>query len=171
MRGGRVGWLVRGKGLLLVGALAAVLWVAWPAARAEDREVTDLKVKIASPVGHQRRLVYLEELRKLASYDSRRALEELSRSPDDRVAILALATMGRDDYPGARDKLKGVAEDTTRPDVVRGAAMVAWARLEAKDGASKATVQGLLHQRAGQNARVKAIADAAVSRLWKEGGR
>ena len=156
---------------MVAATLAGVLWVAWPAAHAEDRAVTDLKVKIASPVGHQRRLVYLEELRKLDSYDSRRALEELSRNPDDRVAVLALATVGRDDYSGARDRLKGVAEDTTRPDVVRGAAMVAWARLEAEGGASKAAVQSWCHQRAAQNARVKAIADAAVAKLWKEGGR
>jgi len=158
------------RGTVLVAALLGGAVLAWPEARAGDAQVDALCSVCTSPIGGTRRAQVFESLRKINSSASRQGLESLADCPDDAVATMAIATIGRDDYGGARAKLKSVMGDTSRSDAVRSAALVAWCNLYQKDGKDWSDVKAAVEKAAGSNQRVNDSASAVATALFGEGG-
>jgi len=167
MRGACVGWLVRGKGLLLVAAVAGVLWVAWPTAQAGDERVQDIVKVLKAPGGMNRRLALLEELRQKDTTAARQAIADLTDSGQDRLAVLALATLGRVDTSSAKSKLETVAGSGTRSDFVRSGALLALAHREKRAGRSWSEAKSTLERPAASNQKLLDVVSAARAKLWK----
>jgi hypothetical protein len=149
-------------------AAAAVLTLAvagvWTRGEASDRAASDLKTACLATHADTDQRDSLEQLKDLDTSDARKTLEEIASGKDTTAAALALLTIGRADYSGARSKLASVFEDTKRPHAVRAAAFQGWARAEAADGTSWESIESYAkaNTKEGSPLRDSALATRAV---------
>lgn len=125
----------------IIAAIVAAGWVVigprgpgWDVAIALDKEVAGLQ-RLAESTGGVRRAKAIDDLVKLDSADSRKALATLAGSSNEELAALAMFALGRSGTTGDRQALEGVIEDTKRSDNARAVALTAWCALKERDGA------------------------------------
>ncbi len=152
-------------------ALVAVALSATAHSGPSNERVTRLRTICESPIGVSRRAALMEELLGIGTGASRSALTAMAASKDDKLAAMAIATIGRGDYSGARAKLKIIYEDTKRTDGVRCAALAAWCRAEKSDSKKWKDVSSYVNAKAGTNQRLQGMALAIRGGLFGEGGR
>jgi hypothetical protein len=153
----------------MIGAALAALWsgpVSGQEAARTTSQTEQLKTRAAGGCGEVDRLAALRELAALDTSDSRKALEELADAKDDPLATSSLFTIGRADQTGGRSKLKAVFEDTKRAHLARVAAFLAWARLEAKDGASWSSIESYAKGHYEKGSLLEASVAAAKNGLF-----
>jgi hypothetical protein len=157
-----------GRGIVLTALALAVLVGAglWPAAEATTSRAQQLDALLRAPGGESRKAQAIEELRKLDSTTARDELKDLADCTDDRVAMLAIRTLGRANFTGAKTKIAGVYEDETRSDVVRAMALIAWCQLQANAGKSWADGKAWVKSHAGENAMLCEQYAASKAKLW-----
>ena len=155
--------------VLAVGCAAVILGPAGDAT-AEQDEVSALVALCNSPIGYHRKAMAIDTLLAMDSGSGRSAIADLAGSSDDRVAVLALAAMGRGDYSGARSTLLTCLADGDRSDIARTAALTAWCRLRKDDQASWASVNSAVSEAVSGNDRLTAALAAVQSKLWGDGG-
>lgn len=160
---GRSRWLV-----LAFAAAATLVWGVWPRAEATPSRVEQLQTICSAPGGDCRRLLAFEELASINTRSSRDALNDLAGASDDRVAVMAIGTLGRRDQSGARTKIQDVYEDTNRSDGVRAAALAAYCRLQAADGKEWADCKSWVKQKAGTNQQLRDAYAALKAKFWAE---
>lgn len=156
------------RGALCAFAACAAAALAWPRAEAADQAVTALKAVCSASADPAGRARALEDLRTRDTADSRKAIEDLAASPDPRLAVQAVATMGRGDWSAARSKLRAAFEDAARPDAVRAAAFIAWARLAAADGTKWSEIEAYAAGQAAGGSKLRSMCDAAKSAVCPE---
>ncbi|MCG3135184.1 MAG: hypothetical protein HMLKMBBP_02690 [Planctomycetes bacterium] len=161
---GRAQWALAAA----IGAagLAAACLVMLARAEAATDKAKAAKARCEASAGELGRGAALEELRAAGDSESRKAIEELADSTDDRIAAQAIATLGRSDHSGARTKLKSIAADTARSDAARCTALTAWLRLEKKDGRTWSDVSGDVSNWATKGSRLEQTADAMKSAVF-----
>jgi hypothetical protein len=158
-----------GRTLAALGLLTGLTLLVGPPADASDQEVSDIQAVIESPIGLSRRLVLLEELRAKDTSASRQALSDLcDNTQDERLAVLALATVGRADQSGGEAKLKAVLASTSRSDFVRTGALVALSAQAKQRGRSWSQVRDDVESRSGSNKALADAAEAVRAKLWGE---
>ena len=155
-------------GIALVGGLVAV---GMQRAAAADREIADLKSDCRTRGSAASKAIAADALRRRGSSDARTALDELAASADDRVAAAAIVAIGRGDASGARGKLKAIFESSGRSARVRSAAFSAWARLEAKDGATWSAISGYGRRHASEGSPLEESVLAVENALFPRSGR
>ncbi len=161
----------RGRALLRltvgVAAALAIAIVAWPGgADAQDAAVTARKAAARRARGGHRKAAEVERLRRIDSSAARAAIKALADDAGDATAMTAIGALCREDFSGARAKLKSIFEDEDRSDVVRSTAIVALLHLRDADGASWGNVRSYVrsHTSAGDDVRKAAL--AAARKHW-----
>jgi len=154
----RTVWLVA----IMLGAGVAALGVG--RAAGDDKQAKDLKSACLATGCDTEQRDQLDQLKALDTSESRKALEEIAAATDPTAASLALLTIGRADYQGARTKLQAAFEDTTRPHAVRVAGFQAWARAAAAGGTSWESIESYAtaNTKEGSPLRDSALAVKAV---------
>lgn len=153
----------RGRWSVGVGFVVAAALLAWPGdfgrqdASAADGSV-DALVRLANSDHQVRSLDALERLRRLGTHEAAAALEGLSESRDNRLAILALSALARSGSAGAERKIQSVYQDAARSDVTREMALTLWCRKRAKEGATWEEVRGFAEAGAGSNTELLSTA-------------
>lgn len=157
-----------GRGTLLAASAVAVLVVGglWPEAEATTSRVDALAAVLASPVGPSRKAIEIEELRTIDSTSARNKLKDLADSGDERLALLAIRTLGRCSWSGAETKVAEIYEDTGRSDLVRSTALAVWCRMEATAGRTWANGKSWVKTHAGTNQHLRDQYAASKSRHW-----
>jgi orotidine-5'-phosphate decarboxylase len=134
--------------------------------------VDKLQAAATARGGEGTRLAALDDLRKLDTSDSRKALEALTDAKDPDVALRALATIGRGDQAGGRERLKKVFEDAKRADVDRIVAFIAWGRLAAKDGSSWETLESYAQKHCSKDSALEtALLETKAALFPATGGK
>ena len=151
-------------GIAMVGLIGAFTWRE--RAQAETTKVEEL-TKICERGGmHHRRAAALRDLAELDSDASRAALGGLAESKDDRVAMQAIAALGRVGSSSARTKLAEIVGDEDRSELVRTMAVTAALRAEHRAGTSKTSVADKFSSERGKCAALDDAAKAAQDHLW-----
>jgi hypothetical protein len=149
---------------LVVGGL-------WPSAEATPSRARQLETLLTSAAGASRKAVAVEDLRKLDSTEARAKLAALADSKDERLALLAIRALGRSSASGAQCKVEQVFEDAKRSVLVREVALGAWCVRQAKENRAWADCEAWVKEKAGGDQKLKDMAAALKSKLWKAGGR
>ena len=149
------------------GALfAAGVWPKSLPADAETRQVADLQALCETDHAHHRRAQAIDELAAIDSSTSRKALEALAASSDERLAVQAMSAIGRADYSGAKTFLKKVLADTKRSAPMRGAALSAYCLAEHKGGAKWADIKSNCASSDSKDTAIDDVRDAVKAKLW-----
>lgn len=156
------------KGLLAVAALFGGALIVYPEAFATDPQIAELVAEIENDPARHRRLMALKSLVELDSAAARAAVVELAGSADDGVALAAVMTLSREDFPGARDALVAIVEDGARGDGVRRTALGAWLRHRKGDDRSWASTSDWVADRTTGNDALAGFAHDYASHLWGE---
>ena len=146
-------------------AVGAFVVAGGDAAVGSDATVAQLKTAAGRGTDADRAKA-LRDLAALDTTDSRAALSDLAEAKDEQLAARACLAIGRADPSGGRAKLKVVFEDTARPHGVRVAAFLAWARREAKDGASWDAIESYAEQHYQTGSPLESSVQAAKSALY-----
>lgn len=156
-RGRRRWWIAAGivaAGYLVIGPGGP----GWNEAIALDKEVAALQ-RLAETTGGVRRAKAIDDLRKLDSIDSRKALASLAANANDELAAQAMFAIGRGGSSGERQTLEAILEDTKRSDGARAVALTAWCALKERSGAKWDDVKDYVDSKCANNA---ALTDTAA---------
>ena len=126
----------------------------------------ELKTLCSGTASESQKLIWLDELCAINSTASRTALKDLADDADDRTAVRAIGALCRTDFSGARTKITGIYEDTTRSDFARMGAQIAYCRLKSKDGSSWSSIKSYVKNTAGSNSRLTDQWKALRAKLW-----
>ena len=99
----------------------------------------------------------LEDLKVLDTSAAHTALETLTESKDQQVAVLATLTIGRAGYDGADEKLQSIYEDEKAAEAVRASALQAYARLAKAQGTSWESIESYGKKHCGRKSRLEAV--------------
>lgn len=162
---------LRTWGTLALGAvgLVAAGWVVLGIggeARATSRRVDEIVATCRSGIGTNRKAVLIEELCELNNGEAREALEELADSGDDRLAVLAISALAREDYYGGDTKVQGILESSTRSSTARAAALAAYLNKAKRQGKTWSQVRGYAEGECEGNDSLEAMCDAVATKLW-----
>lgn len=149
----------------ILTAVGAFVMSGGDAAVGGDTAVAQLKTAAGRGTDADRAKA-LRDLAALDTTDSRAALSDLADAKDAQLAARACLTIGRADPSGGRAKLKDVFEDTARPHGVRVAAFLAWAKREAKDGASWDAIESYAKQHYQTGSPLESSVQAAKNALF-----
>ena len=157
-----------GRNVVLAAAALGALVAAgfWPRAEATPTRAQHLDAVLRSPAGEYRQCQAIEELRKIDSTGARDALKDLADSTDDRTAALAIRALARANFSGARTKIEGIYEDTSRSDLVRGVALAVWCTNRADAGKSWSDVKQWVKSKAGSNQVLRSQYAASKAMYW-----
>lgn len=158
-------------GLIAVLAVGGVVLLGpGPDLSASNNQVSALEALCNSPVGLNRKAMAIEALCEIDTGSSRNALKRLADSTDLRTSTMAMSAIGREDFSGAKNKLKAVFESSSRSNTARAAAMTAWCCSEKNDGKAWSDVESYLENEADGNEELEAAVAATKARVFTGGG-
>ena len=142
----------------LLGLAVGVLIVAGEGpAIGEDTAAAKLQAICTGRHTDSAKRAALEDLKVLDTSAAHAALEALTESKDQQVAVLATLTIGRAGYDGADEKLQSIYEDEDVSEAVRASALQAYARLAKAQGTSWEAIESYGKQHCGRKSRLEAV--------------